>query len=116
MAGKPKRKPDKESPVGDPDQIDIIGKRRDGGVDLFLVVGRALDLSKATRAVFARKFRGYCQYVMSREFEDEFSPPSEDRVCIAVSSDWEVPEEFMHLIGEIAEEEGVEAELAVKYE
>jgi hypothetical protein len=116
MAGRFKRKPDRESPVGDLDQLDIIAKRRDGGVDLFLVVGRPLDLSKATRDVFARKFRGYCRFVTSPEFEDEFGPPSEDRVCIAVSSDWEVPDEFMQLMLKIAAEEDVPAELAVKYE
>lgn len=116
MAGKSKRKPDRESPVGDPDQLDIVAKRKDGGVDLFLVLGGPLDSSKGTRVLFARKFRGYCQFVMSAEFEEEFGPPSEDRVCIAVSSDWEVPDEFMQLMLKIAGEEDVQAEIAVKYE
>jgi hypothetical protein len=116
MAGRSRRKRDWESPVGDPDQLDIIAKRRDGGVDLFIVVARPLDLSKETRDVFAQKFRGYCQYVASQDFEDEFGAPSEDRVCIVVRSDWEVPEELMQLMLQIGGEEDVQAELAVKYE
>jgi hypothetical protein len=37
-------------------------------------------------------------------------------VCIAVRSDWEVPDEFMQLMLKIAGEEDVPAELAVNYE
>src|SRR3954470_5912854 len=102
MAGTPKRKADRESPVGDPDQLDIVAKREDGGVELVLVVGRPLDSSKATRDAFARKFRGYCRFVGSPEFEDEFGPPSEDRDTHAVRSDWKVPDELMQLMLKIA--------------
>lgn len=116
MAGRSKRKPERESPVGDPDQLDIIGKRLDGGVDLFLVVGHPLDLSKATRDLFARKFREYCQYVASEEFEEEFGPPSEERVRIVLSSEWEVPEEYLNLMAEIGAEEDVQADLGVEYQ
>ncbi len=116
MAGWFKRKPAWESPVGDPDKLDIVAKRLDGGVDLFIVVGRPLDLSKETREVFAQKFRGYCQYVASDDFAEEFGEPTEQAVCIAVSSDWEVPQEFMELMLQIGAEESIPAELAVKYE
>ena len=105
-----------ESPVGDPDQIDIICARRDGGVDLLLVCGRELDLSDQTMDVVASKLRNYCQYVKSDDFREEFGQPSEERVRIALRSDWELPQPIIDLVCEISEEEQPPAEIAIFYE
>lgn len=105
-----------ESPVGDPEQIDMIGERLDGGVDLMIVVCRPLDQSQETADVFGRKVRNYCQSVASTDFAGEFGPPSEPRVCIAVRSDREVPEALILLVSRIGAEECVPAKLAIQYE
>jgi len=105
-----------ESPVGDPDQIDIIGARRDGGVDLFLVFARELELSDRTMDVVASKFRNYCQYVKSDDFREEFGQPTEERVRIALRSDWEFPQAIIDLVCKISEEEQPPAEIAIFYE
>ncbi len=109
-----------QSPVGDPEKIDVITNRlyKSGvrGVDLFLVVAGPLDLDDRTVEVVAQKFRGYCQYVKSPAFAGEFGPPVEARVRIAIRSDWEIPEEIIEMIGGIADEEQVPAELGIFYE
>lgn len=105
-----------QSPVGDPDKIDIIVKRKDGTVDLLLVVAAPLDLSERTVDVFCRKLRGYCQYVTTDEFIEEFGEPTPETVCIGVRSDYELPDEYFGWIGQIRDEERPPAEVAVFYE
>lgn len=105
-----------ESPIGEPDKIDLIANRRDGGVELYVVVSSRMDGSEATRDVFERKIRNYCQYVSSADFAEEFGVPSPKRVCICVHSKWEVPESLILLLSRIGAEENVPAELAVRYQ
>jgi hypothetical protein len=111
-----RRKPAWESPIGDPERVDIIGARRDGGVDLCLVVSRPLDLSPETVEVFCCKLRNYCRYVRSPHFAEEFGPPSEERVRLIVSSKWEVPRELIDLMAHIRAEEEAPVDLVVEYE
>ncbi|MBI2805405.1 MAG: hypothetical protein HYX68_10550 [Planctomycetes bacterium] len=105
-----------ESPVGAWDNLDIITKRKNGGVDLLIVTARQLDSSPQTIDVLERKFRNYCQYVKSSDFANEFGPPSVERVRIGISSDWEVPDEVMQHLVAINEEEQTPAELALFYQ
>jgi hypothetical protein len=104
------------SPVGDPERLDLIGKRNDGGVDLLLVVARPLDLSPADVGAVSKKFRNYCRYVKSREFAAEFGAPSRESVRIGLRSDWEVPRPLIELISQIAAEEQTPARPAIFYE
>ena len=104
------------SPVGDPESIDLIGKRKDGGVDVLVVVAHALDLSDKTREVLTAKLRNCCKYIVSAEFESEFGVPSEDKVNLIIRSDWEVPNEYIELMGKVATEENAPVSLLVKYQ
>ncbi len=104
------------SPVGDDENMEIIDKRHDGGVDLCIVVARPLLPSAADMDVVARKFRNYCRYVKSENFAAEFGEPSTSRVRIALRCDWEIPLPFIDLINQIAKEEQVPAKTAIFYE
>jgi hypothetical protein len=47
------------SPVGDPDTLDIVGVRDDGGLDLVISAVAALDDSPSTLAAVEQKVRNY---------------------------------------------------------
>lgn len=111
-----KREEKWESPVGDPENLDILSKRPEGFLDLLIVVARPLDLSARTREAVAQKFRNYCLYLKSPAFSQEFGPPENLPVRLGLVSDWDIPPEFMALIEQIAAEERVPAELAIFYE
>ncbi len=106
-----------ESPVGDPDRIDMIATRHDGGVEVILVVARKLDFKDTRdRDVFAAKVRGYCQYIGHPVFAEEFGDPDPEKVKLAIRSDFEIPEEYIKLFVQIANEEDVPAGLEIRYE
>jgi hypothetical protein len=107
--------PNWESPVGDPEKIDVIMARKSGGADVILVASRPLDDSGATRRVFTQKLKNYCDYIRSREFAEEFGPPSENRVTLILHSPHEIPQDYINLFGDFCHEQGLPAKLAIKY-
>jgi hypothetical protein len=111
-----KREDKWESPVGDPENLDILTKRPDGFLDLLIVVARPLDLSARSVQAVSQKFRNYCLYVKSPAFSQEFGPPDKLPIRLGLVSDWDIPPDVVGLIEQIAEEERVPAELAIFYE
>lgn len=111
-----KKKDDWQSPVGDPDKLDIISKRANGRVDLLLVMAGALDGSPRTLDVIARKFRNYCDFVRSADFRSEFGEPTKNRVTIGLNPTHEVPDDIMERLEQIFADEDPPAQLAVFYE
>lgn len=106
-----------ESPIGDPNRIDMVATRRDGGVEVILVAARKLDFDDTRdRDVFEAKVRGYCTYINHPVFAEEFGEPNPEKVKLAIRSDWEVSEEFIKLFVQIANEEDVQAGLEIRYE
>jgi hypothetical protein len=115
----PSRQPEAEweSPVGQPDKLDLIARKKDGTVAVMLVAAGKLDPSdERTAAVLEAKLRNYCRYIKHPAFAAEFGQPTEDRVKLVLRSDLEVPERYIHLLAQVAEEEDVPAGLEVRYE
>jgi hypothetical protein len=110
------RDPNWSSPVGDPDQLDLVAARHDGGVDLILVASRPLDNGPQTRGVVCRKLRNYCLYVASQDFADEFGLPSPERTRIVVRMPAEPPAEIVSLLAGLHAESGAPAGLEVEVE
>jgi hypothetical protein len=53
-----------ESPVGQPDRLDLIATKNDGRVDVVVVAVRPLDVAdRRTAAVLEAKLRNYCRYI-----------------------------------------------------
>ncbi len=103
-----------ESPVGDPGNLDLIGARHDGGIDLVLVCSRPLDDSPATREVLARKLRNYCHYVLSEDFAQEYGKPSEERTRILLKVLAQPPRAILNLLGQVWAERRVPARFAIE--
>jgi hypothetical protein len=106
-----------ESPVGQPDRLDLIATKDDGRVDVVVVAARPLDVAdRRTAAALEAKLRNYCRYIRHPAFAAEFGPPTPERVKLVIRSDWEVPEQYIQLLARVGEEEDVPAGLEVRYE
>jgi hypothetical protein len=106
-----------ESPVGQRDRLDMIQVKEDGTVSVLLVAARQLDPSdQRTAAVLEAKLRNYCRYIDCPAFAQEFGEPTPEFVRLVLRCDWEVPQQYIELFAQVAQEEGVPAKLVVKYE
>ncbi len=73
-----------EPPIQNPESIDILGKRRDGGVDLVIVSSSHLDGSPETQKLLLDKIESYLEQINGEEFAVEFGRPTAERVRIIV--------------------------------
>ena len=53
------------------ESIDLIGKRRDGGVDLVIVTRDAIDGSESTQKLIMQKIAHYLDFVESLDFDKD---------------------------------------------
>lgn len=79
-----------EPPIQNVDSIDVIGERKDGGVDLAVVASGPLDGSSATLAYLERKIRNYITEVASDEFGRRFPSAVAGKVRILVICEYDV--------------------------
>ena len=73
-----------EQPIQNIHAIDIVGRRQDGGVDLFLVVSAPLTGTPEHQTLLLDKLEAYLEHVESPAFRDEFGEPSPDRVRVVI--------------------------------
>lgn len=71
-----------EPPIQNLDTIDIIGKRRDGGVDLTIVVSSDLDDTEAHRDLLGEKLNTYLAAIADEGFQAELGHPEQVRIEI----------------------------------
>lgn len=73
-----------EAPIQNLDAIDIVRRRQDGGVDLFIVVSAPLTGSGEHQALLLDKIDAYLRRIESPEFQEEMGEPSPKRTRIVV--------------------------------
>jgi hypothetical protein len=91
--------PGNVAPIENLDHIDLIGKRNDGGVDLFVVAAAALDGSEQTRELLRRKIATYVQALHDPGFRQQFGDPSPERTTIVVRCDEDVDPAVLEQLG-----------------
>ena len=69
-------------PIQELDNVDITGKRRDGGVDLVIVASRPIDASPETLESIRHKVRTYLAVIGSEEFQAETGYPPREKTAI----------------------------------
>ncbi|QDU31504.1 hypothetical protein ETAA8_66630 [Anatilimnocola aggregata] len=74
-----------EPPIQDLDNIDIIGVRKDGGVDLAIVASSYMDGSAEHQQLLLDKLQSYLAQLNSDEFQEEFERPAPEKTRIIVS-------------------------------
>jgi hypothetical protein len=67
------------------DSIDIIGERKDGGVDLAIVDSDPSDASPETRRLLREKIEGYLRAIDSDAFQERYAFPSAGQTRIVVA-------------------------------
>jgi hypothetical protein len=75
---------DFEPPIQNLENIDVLGKMANGGVDMVIVASAPLDGSADTLAKLDRKIRNYLAETESPEFRAEFASAFPGKVRIVV--------------------------------
>jgi Domain of unknown function (DUF3806) len=88
------RTPDEESfpkaewpPIQDLDSIDIVVKRKDGGLDLAIVATQPIDDSPETLESIRHKVYAYLTEIDQEEFQVEMGHPPRDKTVITIVCD-----------------------------
>lgn len=90
-----------EPPIQNVDSIDIVGRRKDGDIELFIVASGPLDPSPQTQQLLLDKIQSYLEQLNSQAFQAEFDHPRADQVRIVVSCDFGI-DPIMRLLVERA--------------
>ena len=60
-----------EAPIQNLNVIDIFGNRKDGGIDLCIIISGYLDSSEEHESILRQKIQNYVNTVFSDEWEQE---------------------------------------------
>jgi hypothetical protein len=104
-----------ESPIHDPDVIDLVGVRVDGGLDLAIVCSGPLDESDDTLRRLHQKIVAYLREIQSEPFRERFGASNAARVRIVVDCEHPVSTAAEGLINALARQaatSGVEIALS----
>ena len=77
-------------PIQDLESVDLIGKRKDGGVDLTIVASQPLDGSADTLAAIRQKIAYYLDVIDLAEFQVEMGYPPRDRTSVILACDFPI--------------------------
>jgi hypothetical protein len=101
-------------PIQDLDSVDIAAKRRDGGVDLFIVASQPLDASPETLKSIRQKVNTYLETIELEEFLSEMGWPARESITIVLTCEYPIHPQALAVIEEcrlLAARRGVRLEL-----
>ncbi len=104
-----------ESPIHDPDVIDLVGVRIDGGLDLAIVCSGPLDESDDTLRRLNQKIVAYLREIQSEPIRERFGASDSARIRIVVDCEHAVSAVAEGLINALARQaamSGVEIALS----
>lgn len=90
-----------ESPIQNINNIDILGERIDGGVDLIIVASGPLDGSLLTLNSLEEKIKNYASEVSSQAFIEQFGQPDVDKFKIIVVCEYSVDIQILDLLNKL---------------
>lgn len=103
--------------IANVDSIDIIGVRKDGGLDLVIVSAGQLEPTQQTQTLLLDKLERYMGYLKSSECRSEHPDANADNTSIILRLDEEPGELFWQLfegIGPWVEDNGAVFRVEVK--
>ena len=74
-----------EPPIQNIDRIDLVAKRKDGGVDLVIVASSRVTDSPEHQRLLLDKIQSYLEQCNSAEFREEFGRAAKVRIVVAFS-------------------------------
>lgn len=87
--------------IYDENSIDIMAKRKDGGLELFIVSSGSMDASEETQQLLLNKVEKYLDYINSKEFQQEFEEINQNKISIVFELEEKAPELLMKLCEQI---------------
>lgn len=99
------------------DKIDIMAKRKDGGVDMFILSDGILDSSTETQTKLMDKIQNYLGYINSTNFKNEFGQLQPEQIKIVLECENKPDEIICKLFTKIKEwvkRSGAVIEMTVK--
>jgi hypothetical protein len=97
-------RPDKQSPLTDTDNLDVVGERKDGGVDLLVVTLGPLDASDETCRRLQEKLTAYLYAAVHPNFVAEYPAALTGCIRIFVSDEHAISERAQLLIESFSRE------------
>ena len=88
--------------IYDVDKVDLMAKRNDGGLDMFIISSGSIDDSPRTQNLLLDKVDNYLRYVNSNDFIVEFPEVRKDNVKIILEFEKQAPELLLDLCEKIA--------------
>lgn len=92
------------SPLSDADNLDVIGERNDGGVDMLVVTTGPLDASEETCRRLQAKLTSYLQAAVHPNFANVYPAASAGRVRIFVSDSHAVSDRARSIVESMSRE------------
>ena len=104
--------------IYDIDKLDVVGKRKDGGVELYIISSERLDDSPETQTALLDKIENYLSYINSSAFKDDFGEIDQEKIQIILKLSEEPSEMIQVLCQKIAlwvEENGAKFTTVVRH-
>ena len=92
------------SPLTDPDNLDVIGERKDGGVDMLVATAGPLDASDVTCNRLKEKLSAYLYAAVHPNFPNVYPAARAGRVRIFVSDSHAISDRARLLVEEFSRE------------
>ena len=90
--------PSRSSPLSEPDNLDVIGERNEGGVDMLVVTTGPLDASDETCQKLQEKLNSYLYAAVHPNFANVYPAASTGRVRIFVSDTYAVSDRARQVV------------------
>lgn len=85
--------------IYDLEHIDLMGRRRDGGIELYIIPPDKMDDSAETQESLLDKVERYLGYIRSQEFFEEFGSMMAGQIWIVLK----LPEEPSYILKELCQ-------------
>lgn len=83
--------------IYDVNKLDLMGKKKDGSVELYIISTGTLDDSEDTQKKLMDKIENYLGYIHSKEFSYEFKNVSSDNIWIILKVQEKLPQLLVEL-------------------
>jgi hypothetical protein len=89
-----------DPPIQNVENIDLLGERNDGGIDLIIVASGPLDGSSTTLNLLEQKIRNYVTELSSPSFINEFGS-SDNKFAIYIVCEYSIDPAALNLIEQL---------------
>ena len=87
--------------IYDANTLDIIGERKDGGLELYIISSGEMDDTPESQTLLLDKVQNYLGYISNSRFEEEFPHILKQNIWIIIKFEKEPPQLILELCEKI---------------